>query len=201
MTTLGLYTPGSSLLHRMSPGPKLIGMVIAILAVTILVRHPWQLVPAVGAVAACYAVARIPARVALTQLRPLLWALLLIAVFQVVFTGWARAVVVCGTILLAVALAALVTLTTRVTDMLDTISRALRPLRHVGVNPDRAGLVLAMTLRCIPLLTGIVQQVSDARKARGLGFSLRALAVPVVVSALMTAEAMGDALAARGVDD
>ncbi len=201
MTTLGLYTPGSSLLHRMSPGPKLIGMVIAILAVTILVRHPWQLVPAVGAVAACYAVARIPARVALTQLRPLLWALLLIAVFQVIFTGWARAVVVCGTILLAVALAALVTLTTRVTDMLDTISRALRPLRHVGVNPDRAGLVLAMTLRCIPLLTGIVQQVSDARKARGLGFSLRALAVPVVVSALMTAEAMGDALAARGVDD
>ena len=201
MTTLGLYTPGASLLHRMSPGPKLIAMVVAILAVTILVRQPWQLVPAVLAVATCYAVARIPARVALSQLRPLLWALLLIGVFQVVFTGWARALVVCGTILLAVALAALVTLTTRVTDMLDTISRALRPLRHVGVNPDRAGLVLAMTLRCIPLLTGIVQQVSDARKARGLGFSLRALAVPVVVSALMTAEAMGDALAARGVDD
>ncbi|MDH6679918.1 biotin transport system permease protein [Rhodococcus sp. LBL1] len=201
MTTLGLYTPGTSLLHRMSPGPKLIAMIVAILAVTILVRQPWQLIPAVLVVAACYAVARIPARVALSQLRPLLWALLLIAVFQVVFTGWARALVVCGTILLAVALAALVTLTTRVTDMLDTISRALRPLRHVGVNPDRAGLVLAMTLRCIPLLTGIVQQVSDARKARGLGFSLRALAVPVVVSALMTAEAMGDALAARGVDD
>ncbi|RVW09732.1 energy-coupling factor transporter transmembrane protein EcfT [Prescottella agglutinans] len=201
MTTLGLYTPGTSLLHRMSPGPKLIAMVLAILAVTILVRQPWQLIPAVVAVAACYAVSRIPARVALAQLRPLLWALLLVAAFQVVFTGWARALVVCGTILLAVALAALVTLTTRVTDMLDTISRALRPLRHVGVNPDRAGLVLAMTLRCIPLLTGIVQQVSDARKARGLGFSLRALAVPVVVSALMTAEAMGDALAARGVDD
>lgn len=201
MTTLGLYTPGTSLLHRMSPGPKLIAMVLAILAVTILVRHPWQLVPAVVAVVAFYAAARIPARVAVAQLRPLLWALLLIGVFQVIFTGWARALVVCGTILLAVALAALVTLTTRVTDMLDTISRALRPLRHVGVNPDRAGLVLAMTLRCIPLLTSIVQQVSDARKARGLGFSLRALAVPVVVSALMTAEAMGDALAARGVDD
>ncbi|MCL2533361.1 MAG: energy-coupling factor transporter transmembrane protein EcfT [Nocardiaceae bacterium] len=201
MTTLGLYTPGSSLLHRMSPGPKLIAMVAAIVAVTVLVRQPWQLLVALVAVAACYAVARIPARVALSQLRPLLWALLFIGVFQVIFTGWERAVVVCGTIVIAVALAALVTLTTRVTDMLDTISRALRPLRRVGVNPDRAGLVLAMTLRCIPLLTGIVQQVSDARKARGLGFSLRALAVPVVVSALMTAEAMGDALAARGVDD
>lgn len=201
MTTLGLYTPGSSLLHRLPPGFKLVAMVLAIGAVTILVRQPWHLIPALAAVAALYAIARIPARVALAQLRPLLWALIFIGVFQVIFTGWARATVVCGTIVLAVSLAALVTLTTRVTDMLDTVSRALRPLRRVGVNPERAGLVLAMTLRCIPLLTGIVQQVSDARKARGLGFSLRALAVPAVVSALMTAEAMGDALAARGVDD
>ncbi|WP_137724823.1 energy-coupling factor transporter transmembrane component T family protein [Prescottella subtropica] len=201
MTTLGLYTPGPSLLHRLPPGPKLAAMIAAIAAVTILVRQPWQLLPVVAVAAGLYAVARIPARVALAQLRPLLWMLLFIGAFQVIFTGWARAVVVCGTILLAVALAALVTLTTRVSDMLDTISRTLRPLRRVGVNPDRAGLVLAMTLRCIPLLTGIVTQVSDARKARGLGFSLRAFAVPVVVSALMTAEAMGDALAARGVDD
>lgn len=201
MTTLGLYTPGSSLLHRLPPGFKLVAMVLAIGAVTILVRQPWHLIPALAAVAALYAIARIPVRVAVAQLRPLLWALIFIGVFQVIFTGWARATVVCGTIVLAVSLAALVTLTTRVTDMLDTVSRALRPLRHVGVNPERAGLVLAMTLRCIPLLTGIVQQVSDARKARGLGFSLRALAVPAVVSALMTAEAMGDALAARGVDD
>ncbi|NKS42976.1 energy-coupling factor transporter transmembrane protein EcfT [Rhodococcus hoagii] len=201
MTTLGLYTPGTSLLHRLSPGVKLVAMVLAITSVTILVREPWHLVPAIVVVAALYAVARICARVALAQLRPLLWALVFIGAFQVIFTGWARATVVCGTIVLAVSLAALVTLTTRVTDMLDTVSRALHPLRRIGVNPERAGLVLAMTLRCIPLLTGIVQQVSDARKARGLGFSLRALAVPAVVSALMTAEAMGDALAARGVDD
>lgn len=201
MTTLGLYTPGTSLLHRMSPGPKLLAMIAAIMALTVLVREPWQLVPAGAAVVVAYAVARIPVRVALAQVRPLLWMLLFIGGFQVLFTGWARAVVVCGTILIAVALAALVTLTTRVSDMLDTISRALRPLRRVGVDPDRAGLVLAMTLRCIPLLTGIVAQVSDARKARGLGFSLRALAVPVVLSALLTAEAIGDALAARGVDD
>ncbi|WP_305094759.1 energy-coupling factor transporter transmembrane protein EcfT [Prescottella sp. R16] len=201
MTTLGLYTPGRSLLHRLPPGPKLVTMIVAIAAVTILVRHPWQLLPVLAVVTGLYALSRIPARVAFAQLRPLLWLLLFIGAFQVVFTGWARAAVVCGTIVVAVALAALVTLTTRVSDMLDTISRALQPLRRIGVNPDRAGLVLAMTLRCIPLLTGIVAQVSDARKARGLGFSLRAFAVPVVVSALMTAEAMGDALAARGVDD
>jgi biotin transport system permease protein len=77
----------------------------------------------------------------------------------------------------------------------------LAPLRRFGVNPERVGLVLAMTLRCIPLLSGLVSDVTEARKARGLGFSLRALAVPVVVGALRTADAMGEALAARGVDD
>ena len=62
-------------------------------------------------------------------------------------------------------------------------------------------LVLAMTIRCIPLLAGVVAEVTEARRARGLGFSLRALAVPVVIGALRTADAMGEALAARGVDD
>ncbi|MDV3208469.1 MAG: energy-coupling factor transporter transmembrane protein EcfT, partial [Rhodococcus ruber] len=101
----------------------------------------------------------------------------------------------------AVALAALVTLTTRVSDMLDAIVTGLRPLRRVGVDPERVGLVLVMTVRAVPMLGAIVAQVTEARKARGLGFSLRALAVPVVVGALLTAEAMGEALVARGLDD
>jgi biotin transport system permease protein len=85
--------------------------------------------------------------------------------------------------------------------MLDTVSRALGPLRRVGVDPDRIGLLLALAIRCIPLLTGIVQEVAQARKARGLQWSMTALATPVLVRALRTADAMGDALVARGVDD
>jgi biotin transport system permease protein len=69
------------------------------------------------------------------------------------------------------------------------------------VDPDRAGLVLALTIRCIPLMVEIVGAVSQARKARGAGFSLRALVVPSVVRALRRADAIGDALTARGVDD
>ena len=51
------------------------------------------------------------------------------------------------------------------------------------------------------LLVDIVRAVSEARKARGAGFSLRAMAAPAVVRALRSADAMGDALIARGVDD
>ncbi|WP_072687642.1 energy-coupling factor transporter transmembrane component T family protein [Rhodococcus marinonascens] len=201
MSTLGLYHPDDTVVHRLPAGPKVLALVGGIVAITVFVRQPWDLLPAALIVVGAYAVARIPVRAAASQPRPLLWMLVVIGAFQVVFTGWERALIVCGTLLLSVAAAALLSLTTRVTDMLDAITAAMRPLRRIGVNPDRVALVLAMTIRCIPLMSGIVRRVEDARKSRGLGFSLRALAAPVVVSTLMTADAMGEALAARGADD
>ena len=79
---------------------------------------------------------------------------------------------VCGTLLLTVAVAALVTLTTRVTEMLDVCQRLLRPLRRFGVDPDRVGLVLALTIRCIPLMVDIV-----ASRVRGEKGARRGLLV------------------------
>lgn len=197
---IGLYQPGTSVLHRIPAGWKLLGMLLAIVGV-VLLTAPWQLGVAAAAVVGGFALARLPARVAWAQLWPMRWFLLIIAVFQTIFTGWERALMTCGTLLLTVAIAALVTLTTRVTEMLDICQRLLGPLRRFGVDPDRAGLALALTIRCIPLMVDIVGAASQARKARGAGFSLRALVVPSVVRALRRADAIGDALTARGVDD
>lgn len=197
---IGLYQPGDSLLHRLAAGWKLLAMLLAIVGI-VLLGAPWQLGVAALVVAGGFALARIPARVAWSQLWPMRWFLVFIAIFQVIFTGWERALMTCGTLLLTVAIAALMTLTTRVTEMLDVCQRLLGPLRRFGVDPDRAGLVLALTIRCIPLMVEIVGAASQARKARGAGFSLRALVVPSVVRALRRADAIGDALTARGVDD
>ncbi|MFI6214972.1 energy-coupling factor transporter transmembrane protein EcfT [Nocardia brasiliensis] len=198
---IGLYRPGDSLLHRLPAGAKLLLLIAAIVAATVLLRSPIQVGLAALGVAGLFALARIPWRVAVAQLRPVVWMLLIIAVFQVLITAPARAVVVCGVLLISVALAALVTLTTRVTDLLDTVTRALGPLRRIGADPERIGLLLALAIRCVPLLAGIVHEVAEARRARGLQWSMTALATPVLVRALRTADAMGEALAARGVDD
>lgn len=200
MSVIGLYQSGSSVLHRIPAGWKVLGMLLAIIGV-LLLTTPWQLAIAAALLACVFALGRIPAGVAVAQLWPMRWFLLFVAIFQVIFSGPERAVMVCGSLLLTVGIAAVVTLTTRVTQMLDVCQRLLRPLRRFGVDPDRAGLVLALTIRAIPLLVDIVQEVSEARKARGAGFSLRAIAAPAVVRALRRADAMGDALIARGVDD
>ncbi|MEV6213439.1 energy-coupling factor transporter transmembrane protein EcfT [Nocardia sp. NPDC051833] len=198
---IGLYRPGDSPLHRMPAGAKLVLLVVAIVAMTVFVRG----LPGVGvlvlAIACLFALARISWRVALAQIRPVLWMTLIIGVFQLFTTSPTRAVVVCAVLLASVALAALVTVTTRVTDLLDALTRALGPLRRVGVDPERVGLLLALAIRCVPLLAQIVHDVAEARRARGVSWSATALVTPVLVRALRTADAMGEALAARGVDD
>ncbi|MGB3771372.1 MAG: energy-coupling factor transporter transmembrane protein EcfT [Rhodococcus sp. (in: high G+C Gram-positive bacteria)] len=198
---IGLYRPGTSVLHRLPAGPKLALLMVGVIAILALVRRPIDVLVAAVVVAALFGVARIGPRVALAQIRPLFWMIALIAVFQIIFTSPSRAAVVCGILVVTVSAAGLVTLTTRVTEMLDVCGRVLEPLRRFGVDPDRIGLLLALTIRLVPVLTGIVHEVSDARKARGVQWSMTALATPVVVRALRTADALGDSLIARGVDD
>ena len=127
--------------------------------------------------------------------------LIAILVLQWIVADLDTALRVCGALLVAIAVAGLVALTTRISDMLDAVTRAVGPLRHVGVSPDRIALVLVLTIRAIPLIARRLQQVTEARRARGLGMSIRALVVPTVLGALTTADQLGDALAARGVDD
>lgn len=197
---IGLYHPGRSLLHRTPTGVKLVLMFAAIVTVTF--SRTWlHIAIAAGGAAALYLLARIPPRIAWSQLRPLRYVLIVVAALQVWLSGPLAALLVCGTVLVTVALAALITLTTPMTAMLDAVATALGPLRRFGVRPDRIGLLLAMTIRCIPLVIGIVGTVSQAAKARGVGSSLRALAAPTVIRSLRAADALGEALLARGADD
>ncbi len=199
-SSLGLYLPGSSALHRAPAGAKLLVMVAAGVG-SVFLDHAWQVAVALAVVAAGYAFARISWRTALAQVRPLLWVAGGAAVFHVLVSGWERAFVVVGVLAALVLLASLVTLTTRTTDLVDAVVRACGPLRRFGVDPDRIGLLIALGIRAVPVVVTIAEEVRDAQRARGLTASPRAFAVPLVVRSLRHADAMGDALAARGLDD
>ncbi|HEU4513972.1 MAG TPA: energy-coupling factor transporter transmembrane protein EcfT [Nocardioidaceae bacterium] len=200
MSSLGLYLPGSSPVHRMRADVKLL-MMVAAGAGSVFLDHPWQVGVALAVVLAGYLVAGLSLGTAWRQVRPLVWILGFVAVFHVVVSGWEPAVVFVGMILSLVLLAALVTLTTRTTDMVDAVVHALRPFRRVGVKPDRVGLLLALGIRSVPVVVGLAEEVRDAQRARGLTASPRAFAVPLIVRSLRHADALGDALVARGVDD
>ena len=196
----GLYLPGTSVLHRAPAGPKLV-LLAAATTVLVLLRDPWAVAVGGVLVVGGYALARLPASVLVAQLTPLRWVLLALVPFQWWQGGPPAVAVVVGTLVVTVAAAALVTLTTRVLDLLDVVERAASPLRLVGVRPDRVALLLALTLRAVPVLAATFDEVRDARRARGLERSPRALLVPLVVRTLRHADRLGEALVARGVDD
>lgn len=196
---IGVYVPGSSPLHRLGAGWKLMLLAASVIVVAMLPEW-WMAAIALGVAVALFAVAGIPWRVAVRQLVPVLWILAIAAPLNALFSGWESALAMSLRVSAFVALAAVVTLTTRVSAMLDAMQRALRPFGG-RVDADRIGLVLAMTVRAVPLMVEIVRAVLEARRARGAEGSMRAVAVPVVVRALQTADGMGEALIARGVDD
>lgn len=198
--TAGLYHPGTSVLHRLPAGAKLAGLAAGITGLLLLGELRWLAAAAV-VVAGLYAVAGVPPRLALAQLRPLLWFGLILLAVQLLLTEWQRAAAVVLTLVLGVALAGLVTLTTRVTAMLDVVESLLGPLRRIGVRPEQVGLVLALTIRGVPVIAGIAGTVRDAHRARGSTGRPWALLVPVIVRVLRHADALGDALTARGIDD
>lgn len=200
MSPTGTFRPGASVLHRAPAGAKLGGLA-ASTTVLVVVRSPAAVLVGAAAVVALYGLARWSPAVALTQVRPLWWLVLLLVPFQLLTAGWRAAVVVVGTLVVAVAAACLVTLTTRVSDLLDVLVALLRPLRVVGVDPERAGLTLALAVRAVPVVGSLAHDVHDARRARGLERSVRALAVPLLVRSVRHAQRTGEALVARGFDD
>jgi len=200
MSPLGLYVPGTSVVHRAPAGLKLVVMIAAGVA-SVFLRAPWQVAAALTVVLLSYGVAGLPPRTVARQVRPLLWVGLVTAGFHLVVNGWERAAVVVGVLVVLLLLAALVTLTTRTTDLVDAVVTACRPLRVLRVDPERVGLMIALGIRCVPVVVGLAEDVRDAQRARGLTASPRAFAVPLIVRSLRHADALGEALAARGLDD
>lgn len=196
---IGIFHPGTSLVHRMPALAKLALLAVVVTAVTLL-HSPAALGVASALVVGLFVLARIPARLAWQQITPILWVLAFTVPVQWIFAGWEAAATMGVRLVLAVALAAVYTLTTPVSATLDAMQVLLRPFRR-WVDPDRVGLALALAIRCVPLLADLVREVLEARKARGAEGSLLALAVPVIVRALRTADHLGEALTARGFDD
>ena len=197
---LGAYLPGDSPVHRAPAGLKLavLGAGLLLLAVR---PGPVPVLLGAGAVLALAALAGVGLRPLAAQVRPLLWLLVPLTALQAWLSGPAVALTVAGGLLVAVAAAGLVTLTTRTDALLDALVAGMRPLRRAGVDPERVALVLALAVRTVPVLVGIGGEVQQARAARGAERSVRAFAVPFVIRSLRHADRLGEALEARGVDD
>lgn len=195
---LGVYIDGDTLLHRLHPGVKFALLVAFIIFATVWPSAPWQSMAALTAVLVLYAWAGVPPRVAWNQLVPLLPILLFLFAFMWWQNGLAGGLTTLIALVSTIAAANLLTLTTTVEALLDALDKALSPFGRAG---ELTSLTIALTIRLIPLLISTANEVLDARKARGAGFSVRAFGTPLVIRSVRRAKMIGEALMARGAVD
>ena len=196
---LSLYVPGDSLIHRIPAGKKLVLLFagsIALFAISSIPLHVGELL----AIAGLFHVARLPWRAVLRQLRTALLFMVPIFLFHVFITDWVLGLETVLRILALLLFAVLVTLTTKLSDMIDVLERAFRPLAYLGINPSKASMMLSMVIRFIPLMMREAQEILEAQRARGLDRNAIAVLVPLLIKTLKMADDLSDAIDARGYD-
>lgn len=197
--SIGLYVPGDSLLHRTPAGVKLAALVVLGAAVFQLASRGWLAV-AVAAVGLLGASAGVSPRTLLAHVRPALLLLGVIFVAHAFVTSWEHGLVVVLRLAVLIASATLVTLTTRVAEMVRVVETACRPLRRLGVSPAKVGLVLALAMRFVPVLAQKLHEIREAQWARGAPRASVAVLVPLLVKTLRFADQTADAIDARGFE-
>lgn len=196
----GAYRAGGSLLHRLRPGAKLLGLFVFGLAVVIFREWVVGLVAlAVGLSLALIAGVRWRELLRITRGFALVGVLLF--AFQTWQRDWQHGVAIVAGIFALILAASAVTASTAIDDMLDTVTWALRPLRPIGVHPERVALTFSLAVRSLPLAFQLAREAREAARARGLERNPRALLIPFVLRMIMHAKHTGAALHARGLDD
>ena len=195
---LALTSPVETRLHRLPAGAKLLALALT----TALLLHLSHLVPLALAftvvVAGHIAVGRAFAAHALAMLRPIWSFVAIVALWHIWTDDLTAGAVILLRMVTAVALANLVTMTTRLSDMVSVIERVLRPLRPLGLSPRMLALSIALVIRFIPVLferMGRIREAWAARSPRPPGWRIM---VPVTLCALDDADRVAEALRARG---
>lgn len=198
---LGVYVPGTTLVHRASPTLKFLAIVVLIILTTWLPTRPWHTAAVLGGVLLLYAVARIPVRTTWRQIAPVLPFMAFLAAFMWWQNGFERMITVTIGLIASFLAATLLTLTTTVEELLAALESNMAPLTRIGVPVDTISLAIALTIRQIPIILNTANESLEARKARGARFSLLAFGTPLVIRSIRRAEMTGEALMARGAVD
>ena len=220
--TLGQYFPGDTVVHRLDPRTKLIGLVCYIVALFLAKSWISYAVMAVVLVTLS-ALAHIRAKTLLSGLKPLIFIVIFTGllnlfytegrvlvrwwIFRITYEGIYRTILMVLRILLLVSCTFLLTYTTSPLELTDGLERLLRPLKKIGFPVHELAMMMSIALRFIPTLIEETDKIMSAQKARGADFetgsliarakALLPVLVPLFVSAFRRADELATAMECR----
>lgn len=195
---LTLTSPVEIWAHRLPAGAKL-GLLCAFTVLLFALKTPAALLIAAAATAALIASGGPTfAKESLTMLRPLWPFVLIVALWHLWTNEPAQGASIVIRMITAVAAANFVTMTTRLTDMIAVLETLTKPLARLGLSPRALALAVALTIRFIPVTLSRMQVIRESWRARSPRRPGWRVLLPATLAALDDAEAVAEALRARG---
>ena len=216
--TIGQHFPGDSLVHRFDPRLKLV-LTVAYIVLLFAASNPLGLALSILFLAAMYKVAKIPGKMILKSLKPILPIILFTAVLNLFFVsgdgdplvqfwifkiyaeGVRYAVLMAVRVMALIAGTSLLTYTTSPIVLTDAIEQLLKPLGKLHFPVHELAMMMSIALRFIPTLIEETDKIMNAQKARGAMLDsgtmterIKAL-VPVLIPLFISAFRRADELA------
>jgi len=195
---LSLALPYRTWAHRL-PASLKFGLLAVVMVVLMRVGSVWgQAVAVAVAGALTLSLGRPAARQALVSLRPLIWIVAVILLWEI-WLGEIRLGLLFGLRVFAmVGLATFVTLTTPLAEIVALIERLAQPLARFGISPRIPAISVALVIRFVPVLRARYGALGEAWSARSARKPRTKLLAPLAFSLLDDADHLADALRARG---
>ena len=220
--TLGQYFPAKSPMHRTDPRMKICLTVFAIVLIFV-ARNFLSLAVSVLFIGVGMACSKIPLKLYLKSLKPILFIIVFTAVLNIFYgsgdplvqLGWLKitlsgilnSVFVSIRIVTLILASSVLTFTTSPTQLTDAIERLLRPLAKLHVPVHEFAMMMTIALRFGPTLLEETDKIMSAQKARGADMEsggivqrIKALVpvlIPLFVSAFRRAYDLATAMESR----
>lgn len=198
----GVYEPGTSFMHKLDPRAKIVLSLLFIVAA--FAAHSYLgLAVVAAAVIALLALSDSSNEQLIAALKPFLWLMVFILVFNGLFTPGGIVVALESLVrfVLVVLGTSMLMRTTSPTELADGISLLLRPLERLGVRTCKFSLATQLTFRFVPTITQEFERIKAAQEARLANFESRSVVervkayAPVITPLMVGAFRRSDMLA------
>ena len=222
--TIGQHFPGNSLVHRFDPRLKIL-LTILYIVLLFAAANPLGLALSIAWLAALYKMAKIPVRMIVKSLKPIVPIILFTCVLNLFFVtgqgeplvqvwvlriyaeGVRYAILMAVRVITLIAGTSLLTYTTSPIVLTDAIERLLAPFNKIHMPVHELAMMMTIALRFIPTLVEETDKIMNAQKARGAMLdsgtlkermhAMIPILIPLFISAFRRADELAMAMECR----
>ena len=223
--SFGQYYPAESVIHRLDPRTKVI-LAILYIVCTFLCKSALGFATLVLSAVLLVLLSRIPMRLIMRSLRPMLMIIAFTSVINIFWTKgetlltpegwwlkiyaeglWNALFMILRITVLIMGTSIFLTYTTTPLAMTDALEQLLSPLKKIRVPVHEFAMMMSIALRFIPTLSEETEKIMNAQKARGADFSsggllqrakaLIPILIPLFISAIGRASDLASAMECR----